>query len=299
MKKWVLILVICCSFGWSVATSENGTPQFLVSPGQGVGDVLLGMYEDEVIAVLGEPEEKSSYDSGSTVYLIYPSAGISVVVAKGKVHSIDLYSGVPTGYVKNQYSRFKGAFENGLNFDSSFDDVVKAFGDPVERFQMKYSTIPTDTYYYGIGVNFVFNTESRQLGQIRVGARNESLIGEESRRRLEKKPITEEDEKRIAKERDNFWKHVPYSGYLSEFGKEDLFDFFTESERQHILDDTPHIGDRRQIITFLSGDYEEEVYETKHGKSYRYSGVESVKAKYSLITADHTGKIDYIANKTR
>ena len=76
------------------------------------------------------------------------------------------------------------------------------------------------------------------------------------------------------------------------------YNFFTEEERLHIISNSPAIGDRKEIISFLPGRYERKESITASGTTYRYYGRGSdLDTKYAYITTDYSGRIDYISTK--
>ena len=111
-----------------------------VIPGQGVGAVVFGMTEDEVVSHLGEPELRA--DGGLS--LVYPSKGLSVTVhpdlgVRGVM--LSSASALPPDLTPGD---FAGTSSAGIGIGSSEAEVLAAYGEAQQRRQTGRQT---DTLY--------------------------------------------------------------------------------------------------------------------------------------------------------
>ena len=104
-----------------------------IQPGTGAAAVKLGDSREVVEKILGKPVSSSgSGVHGSktveTMYLLYPSHGIDVLLEGDKVRSIFLYN-----EGADDHKRYGGAGPAGVTLGSKRDEVLAALGDPSAR----------------------------------------------------------------------------------------------------------------------------------------------------------------------
>lgn len=95
--------------------------------GVGFEQVALGQSKDEVVQLLGEPEETDSneFAPGQT-YACYYSKGIELTFSDDKLAVITLQS--PNADAK--YQTYTGATEQGLGVGTTAQQIVSALGEP-------------------------------------------------------------------------------------------------------------------------------------------------------------------------
>ncbi len=104
-----------------------------IRPGDGAAGIRLGEERAGVEKALGKPESESgSGVSGSTkresIYLIYTSKGIDVLLEQGKVRSIFLYNeGI------EDHRKYAGKGPGGIDMGSKRADILTALGEPSAR----------------------------------------------------------------------------------------------------------------------------------------------------------------------
>ncbi len=126
-----------------------------IVPGEQVGLVSIGMLPEEVVALMGQPDD----DSDST-YLNYQKEGLSFLFSLGAVRTIFIYSSEPGGYDTGIYEQFNGSLANNIDFDCSYEEVLKHNGEPIGYDEMLTAPIPTKSILYsGIWLNFVHETD--------------------------------------------------------------------------------------------------------------------------------------------
>jgi len=129
-----------------------------IAPGQGV--FRVGTKRADLEAVIGDGEEGSTYDD---VYFVeYPKAGVQVSYENKKdvVHVIFLYNQQP------RYENFITPTVNtdkGIDWNSTDEDVVKAYGKPLKDFSDKSKSWRRLEYP---GVDFLF--QGGKLGRIGI-----------------------------------------------------------------------------------------------------------------------------------
>lgn len=119
------------------ADKKAGPAGLIITAGS-VGPLKLGMTEKEVIALWGKPDERSAANNKPGepkqfwFFLNYKKKGVSVSFHDGKrANCFFVYSGRRDAYYGEVgYSRYQGAYENGVDMDSRLEDVVSKFGQP-------------------------------------------------------------------------------------------------------------------------------------------------------------------------
>lgn len=127
-------------------------------PGVRVGELRLGAPRGEVEALFGPPEASRVFEEEQTVYLSYFGRGLDVRVIDGAIEGVLVYSGRAGGYETARWSRFAGAFADGLDLDASLAQVLERFGAPEHAGDLPDAPIPSRWLSYtsrGAGFDFV------------------------------------------------------------------------------------------------------------------------------------------------
>ena len=156
----------------SYAVTMHGTPptrpskrwpaeRLLLTVGEGIGPVKFGMSSEQVLELLGEPEERTEpmqharegFPTWETKVWYYRSQGFSVTFSSLRepdgVHSITCRPG-------NSVSReFRGRTGEGIALGSSPEDVRRAYGDPPIEQPFKDGLGAYRYYDKGLSVSFV------------------------------------------------------------------------------------------------------------------------------------------------
>jgi hypothetical protein len=113
-----------------VACREDGSQPTIVA-GEGWGPVHVGAMSKVVDAFLGDGKPGNRYSSG--YFKNYPPRGVEVSFenASDTVHAIYFYNGQRED---EQMGAFCGHTNNGINWQSSVDEVKKAYGHPTAEF---------------------------------------------------------------------------------------------------------------------------------------------------------------------
>ena len=124
-----------------------------IRPGVGAAGIRLGDELGSVEKALGKPESQTSTGvSGATkresIYLIYPTKGIDVLVDQGKVRSIFLYNdGI------EDHRKYGGKGPGGITLDSNRGEILAALGEP----SAKGLGAEIDAWYrYDSGIEVIF-----------------------------------------------------------------------------------------------------------------------------------------------
>jgi hypothetical protein len=127
--KTFLILLVFVIFPMALHAQSQIDPEPVIVPGKGWGKVVVGNTRQVVEAVISEGVNRRKFDD---VYFIdYPMKGIQVSYTnkEDKVHAIYFYNR-QRGYEKFAQAAVKT--EKGIYWTSSPDDVISAYGKPVE-----------------------------------------------------------------------------------------------------------------------------------------------------------------------
>jgi hypothetical protein len=170
MRMWILalslLLVVATALVPAGAQTQPAQPaNYIVVPGHAVGDIQLGMSQQQVLNRLGMPDEISNDrggDGGLNVYWIYPQGDRSVFVVswtkrQGEAGGADFIYTDATRFVTS-----KGvAMQN-----SGFKDILAHYGAP-ERLQGggRGSVM---LYYESQGIRFRIEGEGGRVTAITV-----------------------------------------------------------------------------------------------------------------------------------
>lgn len=156
----VLIAMVGCSPSAIPASKPSPDPSLQprvaskhsIVPGLGIDGCSVGDPKEDAIAMLGTP---ASDESG---YTEYPNHGIEFASDEnGRIKSLFMYYQMP------DYTIFSGATKDGINAQSSVDDVLRIYGTPsrvgestISQFGAKPGAIEKSLQYYGKGIVFTF-----------------------------------------------------------------------------------------------------------------------------------------------
>ena len=116
------------------------------------GLVRIGAAAKTVDAFLGEGRSERKYSHVS--YKDYPLKGIQVAFENdsGTVHNIYFYNGQVD---KPEFGVFCGQVDRGINWQSSVDDVKRAYGQPTAEFSGTDSAVTWKRLVFD-GIDFRF-----------------------------------------------------------------------------------------------------------------------------------------------
>ena len=125
-------LIVGITFGVTGCSSPEQKPngeaalnksRTMIEPGIGVGKVRAHMTVEQVIAELGEPDNKTGH------VLNYVRLGFSVVPTKDGIVRV-IMCGDPSGFNSPLVRAFSGRTKDGIGMGSIRSDVINALGQP-------------------------------------------------------------------------------------------------------------------------------------------------------------------------
>ncbi|MDR7420095.1 MAG: hypothetical protein QN178_14415 [Armatimonadota bacterium] len=170
MKRWIVAIsalaLLATAFVPAGAQTQPAQPaNYIVVPGHAIGDIQLGMSQQQVLNRMGMPDEISNDrggDGGLNVYWIYPQGERAVLVIswtkrQGEAGGVDfIYTDAP------RYVTSKGvAMQN-----SGFKDILTHYGAP-ERMQGA-GRGSVMLYYESQGIRFRVEGEGGRVTAITV-----------------------------------------------------------------------------------------------------------------------------------
>lgn len=120
---------------------------FVVRPGVGMGDLLLGDADSRIVEVLGEPEFKMGDQ-------IYQYAGFAVIAREGKVYSFQC--GDAKGPGSRHWEECRCRTEEGIGIGSAEQDILEAYGEPSMRPPSKDKTV---LFYRSTAASFMLRDD--------------------------------------------------------------------------------------------------------------------------------------------
>jgi hypothetical protein len=161
-----IILLILFTGVLSVHAQTPGQPaNWIVVPGHAVGDIQLGMTQQQVLNRLGMPDEISndrSTDGGRNVYWVYPQADRSVLVVSWTRRE-DAPGGVDFIFTDNtRYVTSKGISLGA----STFRDLLMHYGAPERLSGVARGGVMF--YYEGQGIRFRVDGEAGKVTAVTV-----------------------------------------------------------------------------------------------------------------------------------
>ncbi len=150
----------CAHRQWAQAL--EGERSIEVHPGQGAGNVRLGMSKGKVERRLGEPAIVDSFSDGE-LYWTYPQLGLSAKFQDRKLDTLYCYSGVHGGYETRDYQPFPGATSQGVSVHTVQREVLETYGRPAKWENDDRAPIPATWLTYTQGLGFCFASQSEQM----------------------------------------------------------------------------------------------------------------------------------------
>ncbi len=150
----------CAHKQWDRALA--GEARIEIQPGEGAGNVKLGMSPGKVKRRLGQPALVDAF-SGDELYWTYPQLGLSLKFQGRDLDALYCYSGVLGGYETRDYEPFPGATREGIGVHSSEREVLEAYGRPARRDRDPEAPIPATWLSYSQGLGFCFTAGSQQM----------------------------------------------------------------------------------------------------------------------------------------
>jgi hypothetical protein len=119
----------------SQADCHEDEVQLKIVAGEGWGPARIGAASKTVDAFLGEGQSEKKYSK--VFYRDYPLKGIQVAFENnsGTVHNIYFYNGQRD---MPEFGVFCGQVDRGISWQSSVDDVKRAYGQPTAEFSGTY-----------------------------------------------------------------------------------------------------------------------------------------------------------------
>ena len=138
---------------------DSGQPRIVA--GEGWGVVRIGAAFQTVDDFLGDGQSGNSYSD--VHFKDYAAKGVQVSFenANNKVHAIYFYNGQQNS---EESGKFCGRTDNGINWQSSFDDVKKAYGQATAEYS---GTDPGGTWQRLVFAGIDFRFENGKL--VRIG----------------------------------------------------------------------------------------------------------------------------------
>lgn len=142
-----------------------------IKPGEGIGELKLGMSKSEIIKILGEPDEQNDPKN----YLSYYEKGICFMLFSNRVKTIFLYSGRKGGYEDGTFKCFNGSLNEGIGFDTRYETVIKDFGAADEAADLTSAPIPAKYVSYNSGISFDFIEKTGEIITITIVEKKQPL----------------------------------------------------------------------------------------------------------------------------
>lgn len=155
----------CAHKQWAQAL--DGERSIEVRPGDGAGNVKLGMGKRRVKRRLGEPGVIDSFSAGE-LYWTYPQLGLSVKFQDHRLDSLYCYSGVHGGYETRDYQPFPGATTEGVSVAATQREVLETYGRPAKWESDDSAPIPATWLTYTQGLGFCFTSDSDRMVYLHV-----------------------------------------------------------------------------------------------------------------------------------
>ncbi|MDR7522195.1 MAG: hypothetical protein QN168_07020 [Armatimonadota bacterium] len=161
----VLVLLAALAPAGAQPTQPAGPANYIIVPGHAVGDIQLGMTQQQVLNRLGMPDEISndrSSDGGLNVYWIYPQTERTVLVVswtkrQGAAGGVDFIFTDAPNYVTSR----------GVAMgNSSFRDILQHYGAPERLAGAGRGSVML--YYESIGIRFRVEGEGGRVTAITV-----------------------------------------------------------------------------------------------------------------------------------
>ncbi|MBI3998043.1 MAG: hypothetical protein HY355_03340 [Armatimonadetes bacterium] len=168
--RWVIGISVMVVFAAALSvgaqpTRPAGPANWVVVPGHAIGDIQLGMSQQQVLNRLGMPDEISNdrtSDGGLNVYWVYPMGDRSVFVVswtkrQGEAGGVDFLF---TDH--NRYVTSKGVALG----NSTFRDLLTEYGAPDRMSGLGRGAVMF--YYEGQGIRFRIEGEAGRVSAITI-----------------------------------------------------------------------------------------------------------------------------------
>jgi hypothetical protein len=155
----------CAHKQWERALA--GEQEVVIEPGEGVGNLRLGMGRAKVRRRVGQPTKVDRLQSGEQ-YWTYPELGLSVRFEGHRLDALYCYSGVHGGYETRDYQPFPGSTVGGVGMRSTQREVLEAFGKPARWDEDPRAPIPATWLTYEGGLSFCFTARDQRLVYLSV-----------------------------------------------------------------------------------------------------------------------------------
>jgi hypothetical protein len=161
----LVVLGVAMSVGAQSAQNPAGPANWIVIPGTGIGDIQLGMSQQQVLNRLGMPDEISNDrggDGGLNIYWVYPQGDRSVLVVswtkrQGETGGVD--------FVFTDHVRF--VTNRGVSLsNSTFKDLLQQYGTPERMSGLGRGAVMF--YYEGQGVRFRVEGDQGKVSAVTV-----------------------------------------------------------------------------------------------------------------------------------
>lgn len=147
------------------SAADGGQADATIVAGEGWGVLQLGATMDSMKEEFGAPDATTDYDD--TVFHYYADDGFYINYSNPahEVQALFFQSGTGTG--DTQFVAFVGSTDEGIDWDSTPQDVLDAYGSPQDDFQSDDEGFARRRLVYP-GISFRFEDEA--LVEIGVGA---------------------------------------------------------------------------------------------------------------------------------
>lgn len=153
---FLLVALSGCALHKPWETAFSGGQPVVIEPGEGAGNVHLGMRMGQVKRRLGEPELTEPFPTQGATYWTWPDHGLSLQFSGRRLESMFFYSGVRGGYESKDFKTFPGRMANGVTLYSNVAQVMGTLGDPDTMGDLADAPIPARWITYNEGVSFTF-----------------------------------------------------------------------------------------------------------------------------------------------
>ena len=130
--NYLLVPLLLIGFAVPAAGSDKKEREQTIVAGSGWGRVQIGATKSQVAGALGEGQILAKY---SNVYFMdYPEKGLQVgfLTKDNTVDAIFFYNKQKGS---EYFSTFKGKTSTGIDWNSTAQNVIEAYGKPVEKYR--------------------------------------------------------------------------------------------------------------------------------------------------------------------
>jgi hypothetical protein len=122
----------------------------VIEPNLSVGKVRAGMTVQQVVGELGEPQRRTA------TALEYPRLGLAVMPAPDGIVQVVMCGDV-TGLRGPFVRAFTGRTKEGIGMNSTYADIVKAYGEPTQSERMMGGI--ESLKYQSLGITFTLERD--------------------------------------------------------------------------------------------------------------------------------------------